>query len=159
MTDTLHEDRRGRGATSAHRRRRFGPTAIVAATLVAAGCASPGPSGPIEDDVGARFDAERAVDTIDGDTTVSYRTGGGEPAVMDRNAAWLASTDLPMLLLTGDPGFIVQPPAVAYAHDTFENLSVVEVGAGKHFLPEDQPTAVGEAIRDWLPTLTENPNR
>ena len=74
-------------------------------------------------------------------------------AVMDRNAAWLASADLPVLLLTGEPGFIVQPPAIRYARANFENLTVVDVGAGKHFLPEDQPTAVGRAIRDWLPTL------
>ena len=70
--------------------------------------------------------------------------------VMNRNAAALAQSDIPMLLLTADPGMIVQPEAVAYALENFRDLTIREVGAGRHFLPEDQPTAVGEAIRDWL---------
>lgn len=70
--------------------------------------------------------------------------------VMNRNAAALRESDIPMLLLTADPGLIVQPAAVAYAKENFRNLTLKEVGAGLHFVPEDQPTAVGEAIRDWL---------
>ncbi len=71
-------------------------------------------------------------------------------AKMNQNAAALAETDIPILLLTADPGMIVQPEAVAYARETFKNLTVVEIGAGLHFAQEDQPTAIGEAIRDWL---------
>lgn len=78
------------------------------------------------------------------------RMPGDMADIMNRNAAALAETDIPILLLTADPGMIVQPEAVAYARQTFQNLSVVDVGAGRHFVTEDQPTAIGEAIRDWL---------
>ncbi len=71
-------------------------------------------------------------------------------AVIDRSAAALKATGIPILLLYAQPGFIVQPDAVAYARTHFKNLTVVDVGTGVHFLPEDQPTAIGEAISKWL---------
>ncbi|MDJ0922846.1 MAG: alpha/beta fold hydrolase [Henriciella sp.] len=71
-------------------------------------------------------------------------------AKMNQNAAALAETEIPILLLTADPGMIVQPEAIEYARNTFKNLTVTEIGAGRHFVQEDQPTAIGVAIRDWL---------
>jgi len=70
--------------------------------------------------------------------------------VLNRNANALTQTDIPILLLTSNPGFIVSKDAIEYAKEEFKNLTVADVGAGKHFLPEDQPTAVGNAIRDWV---------
>jgi hypothetical protein len=102
-----------------------------------------------------------------GPATFPWRGRSQDPAdlaaAMDRNAAGLRKLDVPILLLHAEPGFIVQPPAIAYARANFRRLEVVNVGAGKHFLPEDQPTAVGRAIADWhqrevlprsVPTLT-----
>ena len=77
-------------------------------------------------------------------------------AVMNRNAAALADSDIPMLLLTAEPGMITRRPAIEYAKATFKNVTVTPIGAGLHFLPEDQPTALGEAIRDWVATLHPN---
>ena len=78
---------------------------------------------------------------------------GDMAAMMNSNAEALAALDVPILLLTGDPGFITRQPAIDYARQTFSDLSVVNVGAGKHYLPEDQPTAIGLAIRNWVATL------
>ncbi|MEM7056054.1 MAG: alpha/beta fold hydrolase [Pseudomonadota bacterium] len=75
---------------------------------------------------------------------------GDIAAAMNRNAAGLRETDIPILLLTAEPGLITQPPAVDYARQNFKNLTVKSIGAGLHYLPEDQPTAIGQAIRDWL---------
>lgn len=69
--------------------------------------------------------------------------------VMNKNAARLARSPIPKLLLTAEPGLLVQPPAVDYAKRNLPSLTINSVGAGKHFLPEDQPTAIAKAITAW----------
>lgn len=65
---------------------------------------------------------------------------------MNKNAARLASSPVPKLLLTADPGLLVQPPAIAYAKAKLPALTIKSVGVGKRFLLEDQPTAIAKAI-------------
>lgn len=60
---------------------------------------------------------------------------------------------IPMLLLTFTPGAIILPPDVAWCRQQFPTLSVREMGRGIHFVQEDQPEAIGQAIADWLRTL------
>lgn len=74
-------------------------------------------------------------------------------AIANRNAEALMQSDIPKLLLTAAPGFIVRAPAIDYAQANLPNLQIVDVGHGIHFLPEDQPTAVGQAIQDWVAGL------
>ena len=73
-------------------------------------------------------------------------------AVWD-NADKVAKAEIPMLLLTFDPGAIVGPQEVDWARQTFPTLTVKEMGPGIHFVQEDQPQAIGEAIADWLRAL------
>ncbi len=80
-------------------------------------------------------------------------TINGIKPIVDRYAAWLAQTDTPILLVTADPGFITRQPAIRYAEENFDNLTVTPIGDGAHFLPEDQPTALTSAIVEWLGTL------
>jgi haloalkane dehalogenase len=39
---------------------------------------------------------------------------------------------------------------VEWARETFPELTVREMGAGIHFVQEDQPAAIGQAIAEWL---------
>ena len=73
-------------------------------------------------------------------------------AVWD-NADKVANARIPLLLLTFEPGAIVGPKEVEWARESFPILTVRHMGAGRHFVQEDQPAAIGKAIADWLRTL------
>lgn len=65
----------------------------------------------------------------------------------------LARSSYPKLLFVGEPGALVSPAfGEAFAHG-LRNCSVVHIGPGLHYLPEDNPTAIGSAIRKWLTEL------
>ena len=81
----------------------------------------------------------------------------GEPAdvarVIDRYRAALAASAVPKLLVVGDPGELVGPAEVAWCRRELAALTVAEVGPSGHFIPEDQPAAVGRAVAEWLTSL------
>jgi haloalkane dehalogenase len=64
--------------------------------------------------------------------------------------AYLQRTEVPKLLLHAQPGGIVREPAVAWCRAHLTNLETADVGEGIHFLQEDQPHAIGRALRDWF---------
>ena len=79
----------------------------------------------------------------------------GEPAdveaILDANAAWMASARTPKLLLTFDGGRLSNATeVVAWAARTFPTLDVVPLGASGHHAPEDAPEAIADAIVEWL---------
>ncbi|HOX42465.1 MAG TPA: alpha/beta fold hydrolase [Myxococcota bacterium] len=65
---------------------------------------------------------------------------------IDQGATWLRGSSLPKLLLHGEPGMAVSAPTLTYAREHLTALEIESVGPGKHFLPEDQPEAIGRAI-------------
>lgn len=69
------------------------------------------------------------------------------------NAAGLQTLDVPVLLLAAKPGYIVSDQAIDAARGIFTDLTVVEIPEALHFVAEDQPQAVGDAIVDWLNTV------
>ncbi len=78
----------------------------------------------------------------------------------ERFGQYLATSDVPKLFLHGAPGALVQdvvpPGAPLSTFDTvsgFPNTTVVDVGPGTHFLQEDHPHEIGEAISDFLDEL------
>jgi haloalkane dehalogenase len=81
---------------------------------------------------------------------------GRDPADVDeivrRNQSVLLHGDVPRLLLHGQPGAVVGATEVAWCRGKGDRLDIVDVGAGTHFLPEDQPVAIATAIRSWLDT-------
>lgn len=81
----------------------------------------------------------------------------GQPAdvhaIVSAYQAHLAASSVPKLLLYAQPGAVIGPAEVAWCRANLDNLLAVDVGAGIHFLPEDQPGAIGEALASWLPTL------
>ena len=75
---------------------------------------------------------------------------------VNRYVANLAASNLPKLLLYATPGMAIKHAAVKYAKATFKNVQIRSIGPGKHFLPEDQPGAVGQAIADFALKLRKS---
>ncbi|MEZ4400493.1 MAG: haloalkane dehalogenase [Kofleriaceae bacterium] len=64
-------------------------------------------------------------------------------------ARWLETSTIPKLVLYSSPGFL-SPAAVAQrAAATWHSTEARDVGRAFHFIPEVQPAAVTQAIRDW----------
>ena len=82
---------------------------------------------------------------------------GGEPAnVADAVAAynsWLLETETPFLFLYASPGALNPPEVVDWWAERAKNIETVYIGAGLHFVQEDQPYAIGRAISDWYRRL------
>ena len=77
----------------------------------------------------------------------------GKPAdvalLVGEYSAWLGVSPVPKLLLHARPGAILRKDLVAWCRDNVRNLTAVDVGPGLHFVQEDRPHEIGEAIRAW----------
>ena len=77
----------------------------------------------------------------------------GEPSdvheLVSANAEWLQKADVPKLLCYAEPGAIMRN-LVGWCQENVANLRSVNVGAGVHFIQEDQPDAIGRAIAEWM---------
>ena len=77
----------------------------------------------------------------------------GEPAdvveIVQSYADWLSESDLPKLFVNADPGAILTGPQREFVR-SWPNVTEVTV-AGSHFIQEDSPHEIGQAISDWLP--------
>jgi haloalkane dehalogenase len=80
----------------------------------------------------------------------------GEPAdvvaIVDAYAAWLQSSDVPKLFVDADPGAILRG-AQRESCLSWPNQQMVRV-PGAHFIQEDSPDLIGQALADWLRTLS-----
>jgi haloalkane dehalogenase len=78
---------------------------------------------------------------------------GGEPAeiiaVLGENERWLATSDVPKLLLTFEPGVLITEPVARWCQTQFRNLTVRKIGPGAHFVQEDHPAEIGDAVKEW----------
>jgi haloalkane dehalogenase len=76
----------------------------------------------------------------------------GEPAdvvaIVEENAKWLASSNLPKLFINGDPGTSISGRVREFCR-TLPNQSEVTV-RGLHHLQEDSPNEIGEALRSFI---------
>ncbi|MFB3098384.1 MAG: haloalkane dehalogenase, partial [Dehalococcoidia bacterium] len=66
---------------------------------------------------------------------------------------WLQQSDLPKLLFYGAPGAIAPPPLVEWSKQNLKNLKTVDIGAGIHFLQEDNPDLIGSELANWYQSL------
>jgi haloalkane dehalogenase len=64
---------------------------------------------------------------------------------------WMASNDIPKLLINGDPGAILTGDLLEFCR-AWPNQEEVTV-PGNHFLQEDSPHQIGQAIAGWLARL------
>lgn len=72
--------------------------------------------------------------------------------VLDKYAAGLIplNDNVPFYLIHAKPGMIVNKKALEYAKANFRNITLLNVGKGKHYLTEDHPTAIANGISEWL---------
>jgi haloalkane dehalogenase len=79
----------------------------------------------------------------------------GEPAHMvelvDRYAEWMATSSVPKLFINAEPGSILTGPQREFCR-SWPNQTEVTV-AGSHFVQEDSPAEIGQAIAGWLREL------
>ena len=79
----------------------------------------------------------------------------GEPAdvtaVVRDYSDWLSQSDVPKLLVNAEPGALITGSTLEFCR-AWPNQTEITV-KGSHFLQEDSPNEIGEAIRSWLPTL------
>lgn len=73
--------------------------------------------------------------------------------IIEESATWLAQSQVPKLLLTFEPGALLDAPAVQRVSAKMANLELRKIGPGLHYVQEDQPQEIGEALRDWRRSL------
>lgn len=78
---------------------------------------------------------------------------GGDPvevlSAQTNYVTWLRQSPIPKLLLHAQPGAATPPSMVEWAKRSLPNLATVDLGAGLHFLQEENPHRIGEEIASW----------
>ncbi len=64
-------------------------------------------------------------------------------------APWLASVDIPKLCFYVTPGVAIKEKDVKVIKETFRNTEMIHLGEGLHFIQEDYPHEIGEALAQW----------
>lgn len=86
----------------------------------------------------------------------------GEPAdvysAIEEAHRALAQSSYPKLLFAGDPGALVTPHFAEGFANGLKNCQLIHIGAGLHFLQEDNPETIGSAVHDWLKKLESEEN-
>jgi haloalkane dehalogenase len=57
------------------------------------------------------------------------------------------------VLFTFEPGFLLPPDILEWSRANIRNLQIVPLGAGNHYVPEDQPEAIARGIEQWLKAI------
>jgi len=74
-------------------------------------------------------------------------------ATMERAHDALARSRYPKLLLVGDPGALISPAFAEQFAGRLHDCTVVRLGAGAHYLQEDHPERIGQAVARWIPDI------
>jgi haloalkane dehalogenase len=61
----------------------------------------------------------------------------------------MAYSNIPKLLIYGEPGALITKPVVDWCMKNLSNLTTANIGAGIHYLQEDNPHAIGLEIAKW----------
>jgi haloalkane dehalogenase len=81
----------------------------------------------------------------------------GEPAdvhaIVRDYARWLKDSDVPKLWIRGEPGIIMTESVIAF-NGAWPNQTEVKV-RGMHYLQEDSPTEIGEAVATFVRGLRQ----
>ena len=81
----------------------------------------------------------------------------GDPAdvtaIVDAYAGWLKTSNVPKLFLKAEPGGILAGGKVLEQARSFPAQTEVTV-KGIHFVQEDSPDEIGQAVAGWMKTLS-----
>ena len=79
----------------------------------------------------------------------------GEPAdvvaIVDDYSRWLSTSNVPKLFINADPGTILTGAQREHCR-AWPNQTEVTV-PGYHFIQEDSPAEIGQAIAEWMGSL------
>ncbi len=79
----------------------------------------------------------------------------GEPAdvvqIVTDYSQWLTQTDIPKLFVNAEPGILIAGEVKDYVR-SWPNITEVTV-PGLHFIQEDSPDLIGEALQSWYSKL------
>ena len=82
---------------------------------------------------------------------------GGEPAdvaqIVSDYAEWLSGSSLPKLLVSAQPGAILNGAVLEFAR-SWPNQKEVNV-SGSHFIQEDSPDEIGKAVAEFAGKLRQ----
>lgn len=67
---------------------------------------------------------------------------------------WLGRSAVPKLMLYAQPGALIRGRLVEWCRQHIRALKSIDIGPGLHFVQEDQPHAIGRALREWYEGLT-----
>jgi len=80
--------------------------------------------------------------------------------VLHTLAKGLSDPQLPKLLLAAHPGAVIDDDVRGWIASHVAHLTTVEIGSASHFVPEEQPDALADALLGWLTTTADrNPPR
>jgi haloalkane dehalogenase len=65
----------------------------------------------------------------------------------------LQISNTPKLLIYGEPGILIAKPVVDWCMKNLSNLTTANIGAGLHYLQEDNPHTIGLEIAKWCETI------
>ncbi|MBB5060033.1 haloalkane dehalogenase [Granulicella aggregans] len=68
----------------------------------------------------------------------------------ERYHDWLMANELPKLYFWASPGGLIPEEKAAWYVRTLRNTESVALGAGKHFVQEDNPHLIGQEIAKWV---------
>ena len=71
-------------------------------------------------------------------------------AVINNYNKWLTTTDVPFHLLWATPGSLIRKEYIPLMRKEFPKMTDKCVGKSKHYLQEDVPNEIGEAIVEWF---------
>ena len=78
----------------------------------------------------------------------------GKPADMQQIISnynrWLQETTKPKLLFYAQPGGLIREDLVNWAQQSMQNLKIVDIGQGFHFVQEDNPHKIGAELASWI---------
>lgn len=81
----------------------------------------------------------------------------GKPADVAESLAayhqWLQETAVPKLLCTVTPGALIDERKRQWCAENMKNLELVDLGQGIHFVQEDHPHKIGEAVARFVQKL------
>jgi len=81
----------------------------------------------------------------------------GEPVAVVKAVetyhAKLLQSDLPKLMFYADPGALISPSMAQWYEQHLKNLKSVNIGAGSHYLQEDNPHLIGAELVNWYNNL------
>ena len=68
----------------------------------------------------------------------------------------MQGTDIPMLFMWARPGALNNESFADAMEERVKNIQIAFIGAGRHFLQEDQPENIGSTLADWRRRIGEN---